>query len=163
MSSTPVPLKIRRSWLEIYANLQSPKTPKNISDKVPYRFVTRSINISFLIMASVSSLPPTSLGGQEKGTNSSRTERIWQPEEKHRLNRARRNKRAGTKKPESGDVVGLSLAFSVPKVVGSTTAPKSVDFPDVYNRQWPCGMIIRHEKDPLSVHLSWMLSAKLNS
>ncbi|GFW16239.1 uncharacterized protein TNCV_4264041 [Trichonephila clavipes] len=29
------------SWLEIYANLQSPKTPKSISDKVPYRFVTK--------------------------------------------------------------------------------------------------------------------------
>ncbi|GFT43275.1 hypothetical protein TNCV_2521211 [Trichonephila clavipes] len=28
------------SWLEIYANLQSPKTLKSISDKVPYRFVT---------------------------------------------------------------------------------------------------------------------------
>ncbi|GFT22851.1 uncharacterized protein TNCV_1856791 [Trichonephila clavipes] len=28
------------SWLEIYANLPSPKTPKSISDKVPYRFVT---------------------------------------------------------------------------------------------------------------------------
>ncbi|GFY06546.1 transposable element Tcb1 transposase [Trichonephila clavipes] len=28
------------SWLEIYANLQSPKTPKSISDKVPYRSVT---------------------------------------------------------------------------------------------------------------------------
>ncbi|GFV26771.1 hypothetical protein TNCV_5000551 [Trichonephila clavipes] len=29
-----------QSWLEIYANLQSPKTPKSISDKVPYRSVT---------------------------------------------------------------------------------------------------------------------------
>ncbi|GFY24728.1 hypothetical protein TNCV_1017741 [Trichonephila clavipes] len=28
------------SWLEMYANLQSSKTPKSISDKVPYRFVT---------------------------------------------------------------------------------------------------------------------------
>ncbi|GFT86835.1 hypothetical protein TNCV_4164061 [Trichonephila clavipes] len=28
--------------LEICTNLQSPKTPKNISDKVPYRFVTNS-------------------------------------------------------------------------------------------------------------------------
>ncbi|GFX89262.1 hypothetical protein TNCV_1339611 [Trichonephila clavipes] len=33
-----------KSWLEIYANLQSPKTPKNISDRVPYRFVTTSYN-----------------------------------------------------------------------------------------------------------------------
>ncbi|GFU17819.1 uncharacterized protein TNCV_3335401 [Trichonephila clavipes] len=31
---------VRQSWLEIYVNLQSPKTPKSISDKVPYRFVT---------------------------------------------------------------------------------------------------------------------------
>ncbi|GFW98674.1 hypothetical protein TNCV_2758531 [Trichonephila clavipes] len=30
-----------KSWLEIYANLQSPKTPKSISDKVPYRSVTK--------------------------------------------------------------------------------------------------------------------------
>ncbi|GFT13978.1 hypothetical protein TNCV_2616061 [Trichonephila clavipes] len=29
------------SWLEKYANLQSPMTPKCISGKVPYRFVTR--------------------------------------------------------------------------------------------------------------------------
>ncbi|GFW86836.1 hypothetical protein TNCV_2809911 [Trichonephila clavipes] len=29
------------SWLEIYANLQSPKTPKSISDKVLYRFITQ--------------------------------------------------------------------------------------------------------------------------
>ncbi|GFU18315.1 hypothetical protein TNCV_3742871 [Trichonephila clavipes] len=28
--------------VEIYANLQSPKTPKSISDKVPYRFITNS-------------------------------------------------------------------------------------------------------------------------
>ncbi|GFX88469.1 transposable element Tcb2 transposase [Trichonephila clavipes] len=28
------------SWLEIYANLQFPKTPKSISDKTPYRSVT---------------------------------------------------------------------------------------------------------------------------
>ncbi|GFV49892.1 hypothetical protein TNCV_1391741 [Trichonephila clavipes] len=41
--------------------------------------------------------------------------------------------------------------------------PKSVDFPDAQNRQRPCRMIIRHEKDPLSVRLAWMLSAKLNS
>ncbi|GFV68068.1 hypothetical protein TNCV_1873501 [Trichonephila clavipes] len=32
------------SWLEIYANLQSPKTPKSISGKVPYRFVTHSVS-----------------------------------------------------------------------------------------------------------------------
>ncbi|GFX53996.1 hypothetical protein TNCV_1155271 [Trichonephila clavipes] len=38
-SSIPVPLKTRRSWLEIYANLQSLKTPTIISDKVPHRFV----------------------------------------------------------------------------------------------------------------------------
>ncbi|GFV52839.1 glutamate receptor [Trichonephila clavipes] len=31
-----------QSWLEIYANLQSRKMPKSISDKVPYRFVTTS-------------------------------------------------------------------------------------------------------------------------
>ncbi|GFV85714.1 hypothetical protein TNCV_2003351 [Trichonephila clavipes] len=30
------------NWLEIYANLQSPKIPKSISDKVPYRSVTIS-------------------------------------------------------------------------------------------------------------------------
>ncbi|GFT72929.1 hypothetical protein TNCV_1976501 [Trichonephila clavipes] len=29
-----------KGWLEIYANLQSPKMPKSISDKVPYRSVT---------------------------------------------------------------------------------------------------------------------------
>ncbi|GFW25476.1 hypothetical protein TNCV_3722041 [Trichonephila clavipes] len=28
-----------QSWFEIYANLQSPKTPKSSSSKVPYRFV----------------------------------------------------------------------------------------------------------------------------
>ncbi|GFY16508.1 hypothetical protein TNCV_735371 [Trichonephila clavipes] len=39
---------------------------------------------------------------------------------------------------------------------------KSVDFHDVENRQWPCRLIIRHEKHPLSVHLVWMLWAKLN-
>ncbi|GFV66077.1 hypothetical protein TNCV_2891471 [Trichonephila clavipes] len=33
--------KDRMSWLEIYANLQSPKLPKSISDKVPYRSVTK--------------------------------------------------------------------------------------------------------------------------
>ncbi|GFX37078.1 uncharacterized protein TNCV_1712711 [Trichonephila clavipes] len=32
-----------KSWLEIYANLQSPKTPMSISYKVPYRFVTNDI------------------------------------------------------------------------------------------------------------------------
>ncbi|GFU55120.1 hypothetical protein TNCV_426251 [Trichonephila clavipes] len=32
---------MKQSWLEIYANLQFPKTPKSISDKVPYRSVTR--------------------------------------------------------------------------------------------------------------------------
>ncbi|GFX43504.1 hypothetical protein TNCV_4875241 [Trichonephila clavipes] len=32
--------KNHNSWLEIYANLQSPKTPKSISEKVPYRCVT---------------------------------------------------------------------------------------------------------------------------
>ncbi|GFX08028.1 hypothetical protein TNCV_1237091 [Trichonephila clavipes] len=41
--------------------------------------------------------------------------------------------------------------------------PKSVDFPDVENLQWPYRMIIRHEKDPLSVRFAWMLSEKLNS
>ncbi|GFS95389.1 hypothetical protein TNCV_409661 [Trichonephila clavipes] len=35
-------ISLNRSWLEVYANLQSPKTPKNISDKVQYRFVTTS-------------------------------------------------------------------------------------------------------------------------
>ncbi|GFU79830.1 hypothetical protein TNCV_1000071 [Trichonephila clavipes] len=29
------PRGLQGSWLEIYANLQSPKTPKSISDKVP--------------------------------------------------------------------------------------------------------------------------------
>ncbi|GFX41085.1 hypothetical protein TNCV_2217831 [Trichonephila clavipes] len=41
--------------------------------------------------------------------------------------------------------------------------PKSVDFPDAENRERPCRTVKRHEKDPLSVHLAWMLSAKLNS
>ncbi|GFT47078.1 hypothetical protein TNCV_3747341 [Trichonephila clavipes] len=40
--------------------------------------------------------------------------------------------------------------------------PKSVDFHNAENRQRPCRMIIRHVKDPLSVYLAWMLSAKLN-
>ncbi|GFW31588.1 uncharacterized protein TNCV_4420211 [Trichonephila clavipes] len=31
---------VRQSWLEIHVNLQYPKTPKSISGKVPYRFVT---------------------------------------------------------------------------------------------------------------------------
>ncbi|GFU99956.1 hypothetical protein TNCV_3866571 [Trichonephila clavipes] len=35
------------SWLEIYANLQSPKTPKSISDKVPYRSVYKFVPISW--------------------------------------------------------------------------------------------------------------------
>ncbi|GFS57827.1 hypothetical protein TNCV_2909201 [Trichonephila clavipes] len=39
--------------------------------------------------------------------------------------------------------------------------PKLVDFYDAENRQWPCRMIIRHEKDPLSGRLTWRLSAKL--
>ncbi|GFU60574.1 hypothetical protein TNCV_1730011 [Trichonephila clavipes] len=38
-----------------------------------------------------------------------------------------------------------------------------VDFPVAENRQRQRRMIIRHEKDPLSVRLAWMLSAKLNS
>ncbi|GFT86386.1 transposable element Tc1 transposase [Trichonephila clavipes] len=43
-----------RSWLEIYANLQSPKTPKSINDKVPYRSVTkfRIYNITEFISTS---------------------------------------------------------------------------------------------------------------
>ncbi|GFX29600.1 uncharacterized protein TNCV_4776721 [Trichonephila clavipes] len=40
--------------------------------------------------------------------------------------------------------------------------PKSVDSHDAKNRQRPCHMIIRHEKNPLSVCLTWMLSEKLN-
>ncbi|GFT82008.1 hypothetical protein TNCV_3909531 [Trichonephila clavipes] len=35
--------------------------------------------------------------------------------------------------------------------------PKSVDFPNAENRQRLCRMIIRHEKDPLSIHLAWMI------
>ncbi|GFX02027.1 hypothetical protein TNCV_372161 [Trichonephila clavipes] len=41
--------------------------------------------------------------------------------------------------------------------------PKSVDFPDAENRHRPRRMIIRHERYPLSVHLAWMLLAKLNA
>ncbi|GFS60213.1 hypothetical protein TNCV_2827161 [Trichonephila clavipes] len=41
--------------------------------------------------------------------------------------------------------------------------PKSVDVPDAENRQRPCRMIKRLVKDLLSVCLTWMLSAKLNS
>ncbi|GFW27412.1 core histone macro-H2A.1 [Trichonephila clavipes] len=39
-----VPSTRKRSarWLEVYANLQCPRTPKSISDNVPYRFVTRA-------------------------------------------------------------------------------------------------------------------------
>ncbi|GFW75505.1 hypothetical protein TNCV_4426881 [Trichonephila clavipes] len=51
---------------------------------------------------------------------------------------------------------------SIPKVTGSTPIQVG-DFPDAENRQQPCRMIIRHEKDPLSVRLAWMLSTKLNS
>ncbi|GFT73149.1 hypothetical protein TNCV_2554351 [Trichonephila clavipes] len=36
----PSQTKISKSWLDIYANLQSPKTPKSIRDQVPYRSVT---------------------------------------------------------------------------------------------------------------------------
>ncbi|GFY07723.1 uncharacterized protein TNCV_4133201 [Trichonephila clavipes] len=40
------------SWLEMYANFQSPKTPKNISDKVPYRFNTvHSTEAGFFLSA----------------------------------------------------------------------------------------------------------------
>ncbi|GFX85409.1 hypothetical protein TNCV_3715831 [Trichonephila clavipes] len=42
------------------------------------------------------------------------------------------------------------------------TRHKSVDFPNAENRQGPYRMIIRHEKDLLSVRLAWMLSSKLN-
>ncbi|GFW42184.1 hypothetical protein TNCV_1206401 [Trichonephila clavipes] len=41
--------------------------------------------------------------------------------------------------------------------------PKLVDFHDAENRQWPCRMIMRHVKDPLSASLAWVLSATLNS
>ncbi|GFU36265.1 hypothetical protein TNCV_559071 [Trichonephila clavipes] len=40
--------------------------------------------------------------------------------------------------------------------------PKSVDFHDAENRLQPCRTIIWHVKDPQSVCLAWMLSAKLN-
>ncbi|GFX66788.1 hypothetical protein TNCV_3048861 [Trichonephila clavipes] len=40
--------------------------------------------------------------------------------------------------------------------------PKSMDFHDAENRQRSCHMIIRPVKDPLSVYLAWMFSAKLN-
>ncbi|GFW24559.1 hypothetical protein TNCV_2404241 [Trichonephila clavipes] len=53
-----------------------------------------------------------------------------------------------------GDVVGLSLALCT-KGCGFYPSPKSVDFPDAENRQRPCRM--RHEKNPLSVRLAWML------
>ncbi|GFU84852.1 hypothetical protein TNCV_2127931 [Trichonephila clavipes] len=38
---------LNESWLEIYANLPSPKTPKSSSDKVPYRFVTIDFSLKF--------------------------------------------------------------------------------------------------------------------
>ncbi|GFT64828.1 hypothetical protein TNCV_2256651 [Trichonephila clavipes] len=41
------------SWLEIYANLQSPKTPKSISDNVPYRFVTWYIDEESILRNSI--------------------------------------------------------------------------------------------------------------
>ncbi|GFV46023.1 hypothetical protein TNCV_2200331 [Trichonephila clavipes] len=56
-----------------------------------------------------------------------------------------------------GGVVGLSLAFCT-QVCGFDQA----QVVDAENRQRPCRMIIRHEKDNLSVHLTWMLTAKLN-
>ncbi|GFS90213.1 hypothetical protein TNCV_508581 [Trichonephila clavipes] len=43
--SNPEP-RCHWSGLEIYVNLQSPKTPKCISDKVPYRFITRETAIT---------------------------------------------------------------------------------------------------------------------
>ncbi|GFV23285.1 hypothetical protein TNCV_4779991 [Trichonephila clavipes] len=61
-----------------------------------------------------------------------------------------------------GGVVGLSLAFCI-QGCGFDPRPKSEDFPNTENRQRPCGMIIRHEKDPPSVRLDWMFPAKLNS
>ncbi|GFV30655.1 hypothetical protein TNCV_1777081 [Trichonephila clavipes] len=60
-----------------------------------------------------------------------------------------------------GSVVGLSLAFW--RWRWFRPRPKLVDFLDAENQQRPCRMNIRHEKNPLSVHLAWMLSAKLNS
>ncbi|GFX45272.1 hypothetical protein TNCV_2095571 [Trichonephila clavipes] len=42
LSHATVKVNAFHSWLEIYANLQSPKTPKSISDKVPYRSVTNN-------------------------------------------------------------------------------------------------------------------------
>ncbi|PRD21011.1 UNVERIFIED_CONTAM: hypothetical protein NCL1_53034 [Trichonephila clavipes] len=48
MSFSPGISILPMSWLEIYSNLQFPKTPKSISDKVPYRFVTYyPCNLSF--------------------------------------------------------------------------------------------------------------------
>ncbi|GFW15983.1 hypothetical protein TNCV_4432561 [Trichonephila clavipes] len=43
-----------KSCLKIYANLQSPKTPKSINDKVPCRFVTRGLKRVKLLFESVS-------------------------------------------------------------------------------------------------------------
>ncbi|GFT40379.1 DNA-dependent protein kinase catalytic subunit [Trichonephila clavipes] len=40
--------------------------------------------------------------------------------------------------------------------------PKLVDFHNAENRQWPYCMTIQHVKDPYSVYLAWVLSAKLN-
>ncbi|GFX28595.1 hypothetical protein TNCV_3336551 [Trichonephila clavipes] len=50
--------------------------------------------------------------------------------------------------------------LSVPKVA-SSTRPNSVDFHDFENRQRPCRMIMRHEKNPLSVHLAWDALGKI--
>ncbi|GFY05150.1 hypothetical protein TNCV_3270221 [Trichonephila clavipes] len=41
--------------------------------------------------------------------------------------------------------------------------PKSVDFHNAENQQWPCRMIMQNVKDSLSACLAWVLSAKLNS
>ncbi|GFX30486.1 hypothetical protein TNCV_3461371 [Trichonephila clavipes] len=39
--------------------------------------------------------------------------------------------------------------------------PKSVDFHEAENRQWPCRMVMRHVKDPYSACLACISSAKL--
>ncbi|GFX52071.1 hypothetical protein TNCV_4654001 [Trichonephila clavipes] len=49
----------------------------------------------------------------------------------------------------------------MPKVAGSTPS-QSMDFHDAENRQGSCRMILRHAKDPYSICLVWVLSAKLN-
>ncbi|GFW45214.1 hypothetical protein TNCV_717161 [Trichonephila clavipes] len=60
-----------------------------------------------------------------------------------------------------GGVVGFPLAFST-QGCGFEPVPSRWTFM-MQNRKWPCRMIKRHVKDPYSIYLACVLSAKLNS